>query len=40
MGIGGDPLIGPEPPVHDLAAARENVLGILRPFRQAMPVLA
>jgi hypothetical protein len=26
--------------VHDLAAARENVLGILRPFLQAMPVLA
>ena len=26
--------------VHDLAAARENVLGVLRPFLQAMPVLA
>ena len=26
--------------VHDLAAARENVLGILRPFLDAMPVLA
>ncbi len=26
--------------VHDLAAARENVLRILRPFLQAMPVLA
>jgi len=26
--------------VHDLAAARENVLGALRPFLQAMPVLA
>ena len=26
--------------VHDLAAARENVLGVLRPFLEAMPVLA
>ncbi len=26
--------------VHDLAAARENVLGVLRPFLDAMPVLA
>jgi hypothetical protein len=26
--------------VHDLAAARENVLGVLRPFCDAMPVLA
>ena len=26
--------------VHDLAAARENVLGVLRPFLVAMPVLA
>ena len=26
--------------VHDLAAARQNVLGILRPFLEAMPVLA
>ena len=26
--------------VHDLAAARQNVLGILRPFLDAMPVLA
>ena len=26
--------------VHDLAAARENVLGVLRPFPDAMPVLA
>jgi hypothetical protein len=26
--------------VHDLAAARENVLGVLRPFVDAMPVLA
>ena len=26
--------------VHDLAAARENVLGVLRPFLHAMPVLA
>jgi hypothetical protein len=26
--------------VHDLADVRENVLGILRPFLQAMPVLA
>ncbi|MGH8306606.1 MAG: transposase family protein [Steroidobacteraceae bacterium] len=26
--------------VHDLAAARENVLGVLRPFLGAMPVLA
>jgi DDE superfamily endonuclease len=26
--------------VHDLAAARENVLGALRPFLAAMPVLA
>jgi hypothetical protein len=26
--------------VHDLAAARENVLGVLRPFLDAMPALA
>jgi DDE superfamily endonuclease len=26
--------------VHDLAAARENVLGVLRPFAAVMPVLA
>jgi hypothetical protein len=26
--------------VHDLAAARENVLGVLRPFCDAVPVLA
>jgi hypothetical protein len=26
--------------VHDLAAARENVLGVLRPFLETMPVLA
>src|SRR5450755_1333065 len=26
--------------VHDLAAARENVLAVLRPFLEAMPVLA
>jgi hypothetical protein len=26
--------------VHDLAAARENVLAVLRPFLDAMPVLA
>src|SRR6476659_4165245 len=26
--------------VHDLAAARENVLGVLRPFLEATPVLA
>ena len=26
--------------VHDLAAARQNVLGVLRPFLEAMPVLA
>ena len=26
--------------VHDLAAARENVLGVLRPFLAALPVLA
>jgi hypothetical protein len=26
--------------VHDLAAARENVLSVLRPFCDAMPVLA
>ena len=26
--------------VHDLAAARENVLGVLRPFCDAIPVLA
>jgi hypothetical protein len=26
--------------VHDLAAARENVLGVLRPVLEAMPVLA
>ena len=26
--------------VHDLAAARENVLDVLRPFCAAMPVLA
>ena len=26
--------------VHDLAAARENALGVLRPFLDAMPVLA
>ena len=26
--------------VHDLAAARENVLGVLRPFLDTMPVLA
>jgi hypothetical protein len=26
--------------VHDLAAARENVLAVLRPFLDAMPALA
>src|SRR5438034_331947 len=26
--------------VHDLAAARENVLAVLRPFLEAMPALA
>jgi hypothetical protein len=26
--------------VHHLAAARQNVLGVLRPFPEAMPVLA
>jgi len=26
--------------LHDLAAARENVLGVLRPFLEVMPVLA
>jgi hypothetical protein len=26
--------------VHDLSAARKNVLGVLRPFLAAMPVLA
>jgi hypothetical protein len=35
--VGSDVLPGN---VHDLAAARENVLGVLRPFLDAMPVLA